>query len=164
LLPTFRLADGSELIATAFIKNIEASGIDGGHRVTYRQDALTKLGKNVPVKDARIAVETEYTLRHGVITRTDTYTPAAPLEVAGVSLDYASFSAGATVDGKTIAFRDGAVRTFAVDGLADCSAADVAGNEAYRAPYGPMATLATCRTGAFTFDKPLKIRWTIRYQ
>jgi hypothetical protein len=164
LLPKFRLADGSELIATAFIKNIEASGIDGGHRVTYRQDALTKLGKNVPVKDARIAVETEYTLRHGVITRTDTYTPAAPLEVAGVSLDFASFSAGATVDGTTIAFRDGAVRAFAVDGLASCSAADVAGNEAYRAPYGPMATLATCRTGAFTFDKPLKIRWTIRYQ
>ncbi|KQX97012.1 hypothetical protein ASD28_18255 [Massilia sp. Root133] len=164
LLPKFRLADGSELIATAFLKNIRTSDIDGGHRVTYRQDALTKLGKNVPVKDTRIAVETEYTLRHGVITRTDTYTPAAPLDVAGVSLDFASFSSGATVDGNTIAFRDGAVRTFAVDGLASCSAADVTGSEAYRAPYGPMATLATCRTGAFTFDKPLRIRWTIRYQ
>jgi len=164
LLPKFRLADGSELIATAFIKNIETSDIDGGHRVTYRQDALTKLGKNVPVKDTRIAVETEYTLRHGVITRTDTYTPAAPLDVAGVSLDFASFSSGATVDGNTIAFRDGAVRAFAVDGLASCSADDVTGGEAYRAPYGPMATLAACRTGAFTFDKPLRIRWTIRYQ
>jgi hypothetical protein len=164
LLPKFRLADGSELIATAFMKAIRTSDIDGGYRVTYRQEALTKLGKNVPVRDARIAVETEYTLRHGVITRTDTYTPAAPLDVAGVSLEFASFSGGATVDGTTVAFRDGAVRAFAVDGLAACSADDVTGNEAYRAPYGPMATLAACRTGAFTFDKPLRIRWTIRYQ
>ena len=146
------------------MKNIQASETGGGWRVTYRQDALTKLGKNTPVKDARIAVETEYTLRHGVVTRTDTYTPAAPLDVAGVSLEFASFSSGATVDGKSIAFRDGAVRAFAADGLAACSADDVAGNEAYRAPYGPMATLAACRTGAFRFDKPLKISWTIRYQ
>jgi hypothetical protein len=164
LLPKFRLADGSELIATAFMKNIQANESDGGWRVTYRQDALTKLGKNVPVKDARIAVETAYTLRHGVITRTDTYTPAAPLDVAGVSLEFASFSSGATVDGDTVSFREGAVRAFAVDGLAACGTEDVAGNDAYRAPYGPMATLAACRTGAFTFDKPLRISWTIRYQ
>ena len=89
---------------------------------------------------------------------------AAPLDVAGVSLEFASFSGGATVDGNTVTFRDGAVRAFTVDGLASCSAGDVAGSEAYRAPYGPMATLATCRTGAFTFAKPLRIRWTIRYQ
>jgi hypothetical protein len=164
LLPKFRLADGSELIATAFMKDIQAHDVDGGYRVTYRQDALTKLGKNVPVKDTRIAVETEYVLRHGVVTRTDTYTPAAPLDVAGVSLDFASFSRGAGVDGTDIAFHDGAVRGFAVQGLANCRAEDVAGSEAYRAPYGPMATLASCGTGAFTFDKPLRISWTIRYQ
>jgi hypothetical protein len=164
LLPKFRLADGSELIATAFMKDIQAHDVDGGYRVTYRQDALTKLGKNVPVKDPRIAVETEYVLRHGVVTRTDTYTPAAPLDVAGVSLDFASFSSGASVAGADVAFHDGAVRGFAVQGLANCRADDVAGSEAYRAPYGPMATLASCRTGAFTFDKPLRISWTIRYQ
>jgi hypothetical protein len=164
LLPKFRLADGSELIATAFMKHIEARDNDGGYRVTYRQDALTKLGNKVPVKDERIAVDTAYVLRHGVVTRIDTYTPAAPLDVAGVSLDFASFSRGATVDGGDIAFSDGVVRGFSVHGLPHCSAADVAADDAYRAPYGPMATLATCRTGAFTFDKPLTISWTIRYQ
>jgi hypothetical protein len=146
------------------MKDIQAHDVDGGYRVTYHQDALTKLGTNVPVKDPRIAVETEYVLRHGVVTRTDTYTPAAPLDVAGVSLDFASFSSGASVAGADVAFHDGAVRGFAVQGLANCRADDVAGSEAYRAPYGPMATLASCRTGAFTFDKPLRISWTIRYQ
>ena len=164
LLPKFRLADGSELIATAFMKNIQAQDVDGRVRVTYRQDALTKLGNKVPVKDARIAVDTAYVLRHGVVTRIDTYTPAAPLDVAGVSLGFASFSRGATVDGGDIAFRDGVVRGYSVQGLAHCSAGDVAAGDAYRAPYGPMATLATCRTGAFTFDKPLTISWTIRYR
>jgi hypothetical protein len=164
LLPKFRLADGSELIATAFMKDIQAGDADGGYRVTYRQDALTKLGRNVPVKDTRIAVETTYSLHHGVVTRTDTYTPAAPIDVAAVSLEFASFSGGPTVAGHTVTFRDGAVHAFSVDGLAHCGADDVTGNEAYRAPYGPMATLATCRTGAFTFDKPLTISWTIRYR
>jgi hypothetical protein len=39
----------------------------------------------------------------------------APLDVAGVSLEFASSSGGATVDGKTVAFRHGAVRAFTLD-------------------------------------------------
>jgi hypothetical protein len=164
LLPKFTLADGSELIATAFLQNIQARPEKDGYRVTYRQDALTRLGKNVPVKDARITVETEYSLAPGVITRTDTYRSAAPVAVAGISLEFASFSDGARAEGNTVLFQDGAVRTFAVRGLERCAAAATAGDDAYRAPYGPMKTIVSCRNGAFTLRDPLVITWTMRYQ
>jgi hypothetical protein len=164
LLPKFRLADGSELIPTAFMKDIRTRTEGSGYRVSYRQDALARLGKNVPVKDTRIEVDTQYSLDHGVITRTDTYRAAAPLEVAGVSLEFASFSDGASIEGNTVRFKDGAVRSFTVSGLQACEAAPTAGSELYRAPYGPMATVVSCRSGAFTLQKPLTITWTMRYQ
>jgi hypothetical protein len=164
LLPKFRLADGSELIATAYMHDIRTEARDGGYRVTYLQDALTRLGKNVPVKDTRMTVATEYRLEHGAITRTDTYTPAGSLEVAGVTLDFASFSGGASVNGGTVRFRDGAVRAFAVSGLQACETKGLAQDTQYAAPYGPMATLVSCRSGAFSMDKPLVVSWTMRYQ
>jgi hypothetical protein len=164
LLPKFKLADGSELIATAYMKDIRAQPDGAGQRISYRQDALTRLGKNVPVKDPRITVATEYSLSHGVITRTDTYRSNSPVEVAALSLDFASFSSGATVEGNTVRFKDGAVRAFTVGGLARCEAAPTADSELYRAPYGPMNTLVSCSSGAFTLQQPLTISWTMRYE
>jgi hypothetical protein len=164
LLPKFTLADGSELIATAWMKDIGATPRGAGQVLTYRQDALTKLGKNLPVKDARIRVETEYSLQPGAITRTDRYIPTAPLEVAKLSLDFASFSKDATVEGNTVRFKEGAVQAFEVGGLASCTAQPTAGSELYRAPYGQMNTIVRCSSGAFSMREPLTVRWTIRYQ
>jgi len=164
LLPKFRLADGSELIATAFARDLRTASKDGVHHVSWRQDGLTRLGKNLPVKDERIRVETAYALGRGVITRTDTYSAAAPLEVAALTLDFASFSDGATVDGTTVRFREGAVRSFAVTGMPACRAESTGGDEQFRAPYGPMQTLVSCQAGPFTLRQPLTVTWTMRYE
>jgi len=164
LLPKFTLADGSELIATAYLQHIQAKPEGSGERVSWHQDALDRIKKNAPVKDTRITVDTEYLLEHGVITRTDTYRAASPVDVAALTLDFGAFSSGASVDGNTVRFQDGAVRTFSVSGLASCRAAPTHGDPAWQAPYGPMATLVSCRSGAFKLDKPLTISWTMRYQ
>ncbi|WP_207221217.1 hypothetical protein [Pseudoduganella lutea] len=164
LLPKFTLADGSELIATAFMKDIRSSARGAGHVVTYRQDELTRLGKNLPQKDGRIRVETEYALQSGAITRTDRYIPTAPLDVSQVSLEFASFSTGATVDGNTVRFKNGAVRAFEVSSLASCAVQPAGDNPAYRAPYGSMHSVVRCSSGAFSLREPLVVSWTIRYQ
>ena len=164
LLPKFTLADGSELIATAWIKDIRTSDDGGGYTVGYRQDAMTLLGKKLPVKDARIAVSTQYSLRHGLVTRTDTYTPASPLQVSSLTLDFGAFSKGASVEGGNVDFAEGAVRRFTVSGLAGCSAQATNGDAQWRAPYGQMETVVSCRSGAFSFDKPVTVSWSIRYQ
>jgi len=164
LMPKFTLADGSELIATAFLKDIQTREQSGGHAVTYRQDALTRLGKNLPVADPRIRVETEYTLQPGAITRTDRYTPAAPLDVARLTLEFGAFSSGATVEGNKVRFSEGAVQAFEVGGLAACTARPAAGDAAWQAPYGQMNTVVSCASGAFSLRDPLVVSWTIRYQ
>jgi hypothetical protein len=99
-----------------------------------------------------------------VITRTDTYRAGSPLDVAGVNLEFASFSSGANIDANTVSFKDGAVRSFTVSGLQSCQAAPTNGSQLYQAPYGPMESLVSCASGAFKMDKPLTISWTIRYQ
>lgn len=164
LMPRFTLADGSELIATAFLKDIQAREQGGGHVVSYRQDALTRLGKNLPVADPRIRVETAYTLQPGAITRTDRYIPAAPLDVSGLTLEFGAFSSGATVDGSKVRFSDGAVQAFEVGGLAACTARPAGGDQAWRAPYGQMNTVVSCTSGAFSLREPLVVSWTIRYR
>lgn len=164
LLPKFTLADGSELMATAFMKDIQSSARGAGHAVTYRQDELTRLGKNLPQQDARIRVETEYTLQPGAITRTDRYIPAAPLDVADLSLEFASFSAGAALEGGTVRFKEGAVHAFEVRGPANCTVQPAGDSALYRAPYGPMKSVVRCRSGAFAMREPLVVSWTIRYR
>ncbi|OON63323.1 hypothetical protein B0920_07990 [Massilia sp. KIM] len=164
LLPKFTLADGSELIATAFMKDIQSQARGAGQVLSYRQDALTKLGGRTPAPDARIRVETEYLLQPGAITRTDRYLASAPLEVAKLSLEFGSFSQGATVEGNTVRFKQGAVQSFRVHGMASCKAEPAAGSEAWRAPYGQMNTVVSCTSGPFAMRQPLTISWTMRYQ
>ncbi|MDB5906882.1 MAG: hypothetical protein JWP34_996 [Massilia sp.] len=163
LLPKFTLADGSELIGAAYIKQISAARDGARQLVRYRQDALDKLGKGAPVKDDRIALETEYSFESGKLTRTDTYTPRAPVKVANLSLEFASFSGGASVDGTQVRFTDGAVSTFSVSGLAGCGAEGTGGREPFKAPYGPMKTHVTCATRDFMLAAPLTVSWVIQY-
>jgi hypothetical protein len=164
LLPKFVLADGSELIAAAYLKDIRDSQDGAGYQVSYRQDELDKLGKSAPVKDARIRLATVYSLQPGAISRTDTYTPHGAQQVARVTLEFASFSDQATVDGNTVRFKDGDVTEYEVSGLQSCTAEPTKGNALYQAPYGPMKTLVSCATGKFSMTQPLVIKWTIRYR
>ena len=164
LLPKFVLADGSALLGTAFIKNIQDRRDGGKYRVSYQQDALSRLGQNAPVKDERITLETEYTLQPGMITRTDRYSAKHPLDVAALTLEFASFSDQATVSRGVTTFKEGVVTAFEVSGLNACRSAQTLGNDLYKAPYGAMKTLVTCETAAFKMIAPVEIKWVIKYR
>lgn len=160
LTPKFTLADGSELIATSYFQNIQAKG----GTVTYSMDAMARLGKSAPTIDARIRVDTRYAFKHGKITRTDTYTPQQPLDVARVSLDFASFSEQGVLDGRSVRFGKGAVTNFRVNGLSSCQLDRIGGDDRFKAPYGPMHSLVSCALPAFTLKSPLIISWTLTYR
>ncbi|SHN24937.1 hypothetical protein SAMN05192549_106151 [Duganella sacchari] len=163
LLPKFTMADGTQLIGAAWIKDIK-TGKDGQrYTVTYRQDELDRLGKRSPVKDGRIKLQTAYTLEHGMMTRTDVYTPVGTQDVDKVTLEFASFSDQATLNSNTVTFRQGDVKEYSVSGLQQCQAAPTNGDKNFMAPYGPMKTLVTCSTGKLTMKEPLTIKWTIKY-
>ncbi len=166
LLPKFTLADGTELVGTAFIKNIRSEQEGKRVQVHYHQDAMARAADNskAPVADARLKLDTTYTLEDGQITRTDTYTPSAPLALKKVQLEFAAFSSQANVDGTNIRFGAGAVSSFEVEGLSACSARKLDNEEAFRAPHGAMQTLVSCTLDATTLTAPLRIQWRIRYQ
>lgn len=164
LLPKFTMADGAQLIGAAWIKDIKTSSSGQRHTITYRQDELDKLGKRTPVKDARIKLNTTYTLEHGVMTRTDVYTPVGTQEVDKIVLEFASFSDQATIKDNTVTFAQGDVKEYSVSGLQQCQSAPTNGSKDFQAPYGPMKTLVTCSTGKLSMKEPLTIKWTIKYQ
>ncbi|MBV8667116.1 MAG: hypothetical protein JO269_11590 [Burkholderiaceae bacterium] len=164
LLPKFKLADGSELMGAAYIKGIHAEQNGDRYVVGYHQDELDKLGGKAPAKDARIKLETEYTLEAGKLVRVDKYTPAAPLDVAQVSLEFASFSDDAALNGNDIHFGQGEVTDFEVGGLQTCRVEKTLGSATYQSPDGPMKTHVTCTTGPFKMQEPLVIKWVIKYR
>jgi hypothetical protein len=164
LLPKFTMADGSQLIGAAWIKDIKTVKDGQRYTITYRQDELDKLGKRSPVKDGRIKLQTTYKLEHGLMTRTDVYTPVGAQEVEKVSLEFASFSDQATIKGNTATFAQGDVTEYSVSGLQQCQSAPNNGSKDFMAPYGAMKTLVTCSTGKLTLKEPLTIKWSIKYQ
>ncbi len=164
LLPKFKLADGSELIGAAYIKDINDKRDGKRHLVRYHQDALDKLGGNAPVRDERMTLTTEYSFEPGAVTRTDTYTPKAPLQVDTLSLDFASFSSGASVKGSKVSFKEGKVTAFEVSGLKACTAVATEGKEPFRTNYGPMSTQVHCESNQFVMDKPMVVKWRIQYK
>ncbi|GJJ02815.1 hypothetical protein RugamoR64_33530 [Duganella rhizosphaerae] len=163
LLPKFTMADGAQLIGTAWIKDIKTSQAGQRYTVSYRQDELDRLGKKSPVKDGRIKLQTTYTLEHGQLTRNDVYTPMGAQEVEKITLEFASFSEQAAMDGGTVTFAKGDVGEYSVSGLQQCQVAPTNGSKDYMAPYGAMKTLVTCSTGKLTMKEPLTIKWTIKY-
>ncbi len=163
LIPKFRLADGTELMGTAFIKDISATSKGGLQRVAYRQDELNRLGKDAPQKDPRIRLASEYLFAPGVITRTDTYTAPSPLDVERLTLEFASFSDDVTLAGTSVRFGSGAVTAFEVEGLRSCKAETTGGSDDYKSPTGAMRIHVTCSEGPFKLVEPITVKWVMRY-
>ncbi|MDB5813125.1 MAG: hypothetical protein JWN23_242 [Rhodocyclales bacterium] len=163
LIPRFTLADGSQLIPVSFIKDIKTEQKGSALTLSYRMDELDKLGERTPVKDARLKVETTYTLDSGVITRNDRYTPQGSLDGVKIAFEFAGFSEDAVADGNTIRFGKGDAQSIEVSGLDRCKVESVAGNEVYRSPMRAMNTRVTCESGPTTLNKPFTIAWTLRY-
>jgi hypothetical protein len=164
LLPKLRLRDGTELIPAAFIKDIRAESEGSRHAVSFRQEALDRLGRKGPVADDRIRVETRYAFAPGVITRTDRYIANGPVDVERVSLEFASFSTAPKATGTGIAFGGGVVERFDVRGLGDCRVRTLADEEALRSPTGPMRSLVECERANPSLEEPLVVEWSIRYR
>lgn len=162
LVPQFTLDDGSVLMPLAFIRHVKVT--DGAAAtVTYDQSGLDRMGGNAPVFDDRLSVATTYRLGNGTITRTDVYTPKAPLKLASIRLDFAGFSAGAVAEGTAVRFGDGAVTGFAVTGLDGCTARALDQDHDYESDTGAMTSLVICTSAARTVAAPFTISWTLSY-
>jgi hypothetical protein len=174
LLPQFSLADGSKIMPLAFMRAVSVTS--RGHRttVTYRQSELDRLGGGSPVvddgisgespvADDRLAVATTYVFEPGRITRTDVYTPKGSVEIAGMELDFGSFSELAGSTARVARFSGGAIDEFKVTGMEGCQAAAIQDDPDFESDEGPMKSKVVCSGGARTVRAPFTISWTIAY-
>ena len=164
LVPQFSLADGTTLMPVAFIQNVEITHQGRKTTVIYRQSELDRVGGEAPVADDRLSLVSTYVFETGRITRTDVYTPKAPLDIAGTRLDFASFSTLVNAERLRVRLGGGAVTEFKLSGLDSCEAASIQADIDYESDLGPMATRVVCTAGPHTADGPFTISWSLSYR
>jgi hypothetical protein len=163
LLPQFQFSDGSTVMPLAFIRDVSITTGPRRTTVRYRQTQLDRLGADSPVADDRLSLSTTYVFESGRITRTDVYTPKEPLDIAGIELDFGSFSGLSAVSKDGVTFHGGAIDAFTVSGLGACRAETIHDDPEFESDEGPMATKAVCVNGARTVREPFTISWTLIY-
>jgi hypothetical protein len=164
LTPRFVLGDGSVLMPLAWFRGVSWKRAGNRTIVSWRQDALDKMGGNAPAPDSRLRVTTRYEFAPGKITRTDVYQAVKPVDLREVAMEFASFSGDSRSTGPgSVAFGAGEVTGFTATGYDGCTVGPAAGKE-YRAPTGAFASLVRCRIGARQLAAPLTLRWTLTYK
>ena len=164
LLPQFALADGSRLMPLAFIRDVAVATHGRRTQVTYRQSELDRLGGESPVADERLSVKTTYVFEPTRITRTDVYTPKAPLELAGIELDFGTFSRLAHAAPRRVDFDNGAVSSFEVSGLEGCQATAIENDPDFESDEGPMLAKVVCSSAGKTVRAPFTIGWSLAFR
>ncbi len=163
LIPRITLTDGSVLMPLAFFKDVRVTRRGAVTEVSWRQDALDRMGKDDARSDRRASIETRYTLAPGRITRSDRLRLAPGARVAKVELEFASFSGTPSVQAGRVRFASGEVRGFAANGYGSCSAGTPQSPE-YRAPTGAFATVVRCaRTVVPAPRGVIALGWQLSY-
>jgi hypothetical protein len=162
LLPRITLADGAALAPLAFFRDVRFDTRGRRTVASWRQTELDRLGGPAPVKDDRLGVTTRYVFEPGRITRTDVYTPKAPVALKSIDLEFGSYSSAGSARDGDVRFGEGAVRSFTVKGLDGCSVAPVAAHP-YRTPVGPLASRVVCKGAPRVLSRPLTVSWTLTY-
>jgi hypothetical protein len=163
LVPQITLKDGTILMPLAFFRDADVKTEGNRTTVRYHQSEVDRMGSRDAVADDRLSVATSYVFTPGQITRTDTYTPKAPLDMQSIRLDFATFSTGVVTKGKAITFGQGAVTSFSAEGL-QCQAEPAYGNRDYQSDTGAMATVVHCKKDAAPLAAPFTLKWTIQYR
>jgi len=163
LLPDFSLADGTHLMPLAFIRDVNITHRLQTTIVTYRQSELDRLGGDSPIPDDRLSLVSTYVFDKGRIARTDVYTPKGPLDIAGIRLDFASFSHLLNNTPLSVHL-SGAITDFRVEGLDACVAESIQDDPDYESDVGPMITRVVCRGGPRKTSAPFIVSWSLTYR
>ncbi|UDF05697.1 hypothetical protein [Asticcacaulis sp. AND118] len=166
LIARFTLDDGTVLQPLAWYKDITVTP-GQTPQVRYRQDEMDRMGQPAPQADARMQAETTYRFATGRIIRRDRFTPAAPLDIRALNIEFAAFSDQARLhrEGKgwRVTYGSGAVKSIALRGFDHCEVAPV-DDPVYRAPTQGFKTRLRCSRAAFRMAAATDVEWSIDYK
>ncbi|WP_380784878.1 hypothetical protein [Sphingomonas sp. R86521] len=163
LLPKITLTDGSVLMPLAWFKDVRVTRHGAVTEVSWRQDALDRMGGNDAVADPRATVLTRYTLAPGRITRTDSLAVKGSDRIAKIEMAFASFSTGAEIrSAGHITFRTGDVTRLTTSGYGTCIQESVA-KQPYRAPTAAFRSLVSCGLTPTVPTRGAELTWALSY-
>ncbi len=161
LTPRITLSDGSVLMPLAWFRDVRVVRTGATTTVSWRQDALDRMGGDDAVADKRLSIVTRYVFAPGRITRSDTLTAAPGASIKRIDLEFATFSDDARSTGPgAISFGQGSVTRFAATGLGGCRAGP--GGALYRAPTGAFRAVVRCGRDTIPAGT-LRLGWAIDY-
>ena len=164
LVPQFTLRDGAVLMPLVYFRDVTVETRGNKTTISWRQTEMDRMGQSAPVPDKRLSVTTTYTLEPGRITRKDVFTPAAALQLAGIRMEFASFSRSPEISGNSTSFGAGSVTSWSVNGMDSCQAKTIDRVRDYESDTGAMKSVVACTSGASTLRDPLTITWSISYR
>jgi hypothetical protein len=163
LIPQITLGDGSVLMPLAWFRDVRVTRSGNTTVVSWRQDALDRMGGQDAVADKRLSILTRYVLAPGRITRDDTLTPAPGVRVARIELEFAGFSTDPRISAPGVVdYGEGQVTRFAATGLGTCTPGEP--GPTYRAPTGAFRSVVRCARDAVPISGPLRLGWTLDYR
>ena len=163
MVPRITLADGGVLMPLAWFRDVRVQRRGARTIVTWRMDAMDRMGGNDAVQDRRITVETRYVFSPGRIERADRFTASPGVGIAGIELEFATFSSGPAAQANAVGFQAGDVTRFAWRGLGACRPRAAVG-DFYQAPDRAFVTVVACRAGPIRPGRPVETGWTIDYR
>lgn len=163
LLPRITLTDGSVLMPLAWFKDVRVIRRGPVTEVTWRQDALDRMGGEDATADPRSTIITKYRLAPGSITRTDTLSVKGRAKIARIDMAFASFSSGAVARSSgSVTFGTGEVKRLETRGYGDCKTRDVA-NHPYRSTTGAFRSLVECGVAKGAPSTSAELSWALSY-
>ena len=163
LVPRITLTDGTVLMPLAWFKDVRVATRGPVTEVTWRQDALDRMGGDDAIADARAAIVTRYRLAPGGITRTDTLSVKGSAKIARIDMAFASFSSSPTVrSAGEITFGTGEVSRFKTHGYGGCNVGDVA-KQPYRSTTGAFRSLVECGVAMKKPTGSVELNWSLSY-
>jgi hypothetical protein len=163
LLPRITLTDGSVLMPLAWFKDVRVTKRGAVTEVTWRQDALDRMGGEDAIADPRATIVTRYRLAPGSITRTDSLSVNGTAKIARIDMSFASFSSGPVLrSAGAVTFGTGEVKRLETRGYGNCTAQEVA-RQPYRSTTGAFRSLVECGLAIAAPSATAELNWALSY-
>lgn len=163
LLPRITLTDGSVLMPLAWFKDVRVTTRGPVMDVTWRQDALDRMGGEDATKDPRATIVTKYRMAHGSISRTDFLSVKGAAKIARIDMAFASFSSVPVARSEgAVTFGTGEVKRLQTKGYGKCAARDVA-SQPYQSTTGAFRSLVECGVAMAVPSASAELNWTLSY-
>lgn len=163
LLPRITLTDGTVLMPLAWFKDVRVATRGATTEVTWRQDALDRMGGDDAAADARAAIVTKYRLAPGGITRTDTLSVKGSAKIARIDMAFATFSSAPVArSAGEITFGAGEITRLKTRGYGACTVRDVA-TQPYRSTTGAFRSLVECGVAMGAPMDSVELNWALSY-